>query len=445
MFKHKFQFLAVLALILAISLLSFACPKAHASWEVTLYPASDGWIRTTGTWPGDWFKAAREKEIGDLLGRTDPFENAVGVIYASYWFRRSFFEFDLTAYAGFTVVSATFGVTGHVTGQNYTDIVMLAGSQSNPITYTDYDAFADGSVDLAVELDRILNANWNDNGLNTFTIPAAIIQADLGGAARLMMISGEDYDNTINGLNCGAWIYFSEQAGTDKDPTLTVTFADPVITDLFDDASIDPKWTVGAGVGGSVTQSNGCLNLNWAAGVSFPYAVQVDGLMSVEFDVRAEMNLDAVLPEGDGFYFYVTPDYAASGGAEAFTNSCTINYFESGGYYNIRRKDMVGGSGDYGTVARIGHQSILNLRIVRADDGTFDCYYSTECGEANWILLAEPGSPYTTSAAYIDLGFLAYQLAGGTGAVKCNWITRETELSGRPVCPSGNAMCSQIL
>jgi PKD repeat protein len=209
-----------------------------------------------------------------------------------------------------------------------------------------------------------------------------------------------------------------------------IIMENPVITDLFDDAAIDPKWTTGVLVGdGSVTEAGGYLHLNFAEHVlSFPYAVQDNAYTPTTLDVRVDVHLSATLYAFESFLFLVAEDYTTLLGAGDFVS---IYYKKSGENWVVERYDREGGIASEGVAVTITATDFF-LRIVGNGDGTFSCYYTTTC-DGNWTMLAEPAGPFVTAMLPLDPMLLGYSVYADSGVVSWNWITTETENPGWPL------------
>lgn len=202
--------------------------------SITVYSnTTDGWV---GKFDSNNFATTKNAATGQLAAdnEANPAVCETGISGGNYRLVRGFLDFTLSGIpAGATITAAT--VSLFVTSKENSDndgedtFGWYEGTQANPITTADYDAFNSTLISDAVDLGSITTSAYNAWTLNASGI--AVLQAAIGGTAKLVVREGHDVsgnayagaDGTVNRIV----VYLADQAGTTNDPKLDITYTTP--------------------------------------------------------------------------------------------------------------------------------------------------------------------------------------------------------------------------
>ena len=186
---------------------------------------SDGYVRyVNGVWSTVHDALTGTGKADTHTRHTDALE--ANYINPNYFLYRSFFYFDLTSIpAAAAIISATFDIMAYANALS--DVSIQEGTQADPLTTADYDAYTDPFFD---HITWTLGAGDADQ-INTFTLNAAgltYIEGQFGGTAKLC---AREYTHDYLDVDpapgptftqCG--MYYSNSGIAGNRPTLKIVY-----------------------------------------------------------------------------------------------------------------------------------------------------------------------------------------------------------------------------
>lgn len=204
------------------------------------FAAFDGTASRTETSAGSW------QHLRDSAGTGTNTTSASGLFVefatdsgGAYVGLRGFFTFDTSSITvPFTVSAADLSVIGTAKSTQAglataAAINVFANSQAAPTTLANSDYQNCGTTRYSTD---ITNSGYSTSGVNDFTLNGTGLAAISGNSYTQMCLreATHDADNHVtvfSSVNGGASFSgkYSETAGTSSDPTLTITYANPII------------------------------------------------------------------------------------------------------------------------------------------------------------------------------------------------------------------------
>lgn len=198
----------------------FGIKKAMAD---NFFTSADGDV---GYDPGAAYGTAHDAADGNQDGTAAATSGAVNYKSGTYGVYRVFLMFDTSIIGAGTITAASINVTSngteaHANSESLDVYNTTATSLANPTTSGVFSSCA--TTEFATS--EALTAFNVDGGLHTFALNASGL-ADINGSGITGMCvrTTGDVANSAPSANNWAYLYMSEQAGTDKDPYLSVTY-----------------------------------------------------------------------------------------------------------------------------------------------------------------------------------------------------------------------------
>jgi hypothetical protein len=292
--------------------------------QVVLYPAFDG-SDTKGNGTYATARTGNAESVTNNDAYTTIAENDLYSGDSRYYIRRGFFSFDTSSLAvgAITITSATLSIYIKTVVDNQSDSVSIVESQqASPTTLAVSDHALFGSTKLAADVafSSLPTEAYQDFALTNLTTISKT------GYTKFCVLSAKDIAQTTPPNTNRSYIdvYFSEEAGTSKDPKLTINYtlnSKPLSeTPLATDANL----VYYAPLKTNSTDTKGGLN---GTDTNITYASQYG-----VFGGGANLNGSSskiVVPDGAG----VNP-------TSAMTISCWIKKTQSGSCHFISKDDV---------------------------------------------------------------------------------------------------------